>query len=74
VTTDGQRPVGAHKVPGAALAMTVICAAQFVLQLDFSIVNVRAARRFRPPRPSSASAERGNRGDQRPGVEMGRGV
>jgi hypothetical protein len=27
-------------VRGTALAMTVICAAQFVLQLDFSVVNV----------------------------------
>jgi EmrB/QacA subfamily drug resistance transporter len=29
-----------HRPVGGALAMTVICAAQFVLQLDFSIVNV----------------------------------
>jgi EmrB/QacA subfamily drug resistance transporter len=40
MTNDGGRPAGVRKVPGAALAMTVICAAQFVLQLDFSIVNV----------------------------------
>jgi EmrB/QacA subfamily drug resistance transporter len=33
---QGQAP----KVHGAALAMVVICAAQFILQLDFSIVNV----------------------------------
>jgi EmrB/QacA subfamily drug resistance transporter len=28
------------RVPGAAAAMVVICSAQFILQLDFSIVNV----------------------------------
>src|ERR1700683_1121050 len=39
--TSGDPP-GAQPRPvrGAGLAMTVICAAQFVLQLDFSIVNV----------------------------------
>ena len=40
MTNDGEQAAGPRKVPGAALAMTVICAAQFVLQLDFSIVNV----------------------------------
>ena len=40
MTNAGDQAAGAQRAHGAALAMTVICAAQFVLQLDFSIVNV----------------------------------
>src|ERR1700733_5524473 len=40
MTNAGDQAARAQRAHGAALAMTVICAAQFVLQLDFSIVNV----------------------------------
>ena len=40
MTNAGDQAAGAQRAHGAALAMIVICAAQFVLQLDFSIVNV----------------------------------
>jgi EmrB/QacA subfamily drug resistance transporter len=40
MASDHDQPAGPVQGHGAALAMTVICAAQFVLQLDFSIVNV----------------------------------
>ena len=40
MTNVGDQAPRAQRAHGAALAMTVICAAQFVLQLDFSIVNV----------------------------------
>src|ERR1700733_4388092 len=40
MTNVGDQAARAQRAHGAALAMTVICAAQFVLQLDFSIVNV----------------------------------
>src|ERR1700689_5822061 len=40
MTSVGDQAARAQRAHGAALAMTVICAAQFVLQLDFSIVNV----------------------------------
>jgi hypothetical protein len=39
--TSGDAPLNpARGARSAALAMTLICAAQFVLQLDFSVVNV----------------------------------
>jgi EmrB/QacA subfamily drug resistance transporter len=40
MTNAGDQAARGQRAHGAALAMTVICAAQFVLQLDFSIVNV----------------------------------
>lgn len=40
MTSGAPSAVRLGRVRGTALAMTVICAAQFVLQLDFSIVNV----------------------------------
>jgi MFS family permease len=40
MTSGDGRPTPAGSARGAALATTLICAAQFVLQLDFSIVNV----------------------------------
>jgi len=40
MTNAGDQEARGQRAHGAALAMTVICAAQFVLQLDFSIVNV----------------------------------
>src|SRR5580658_9966852 len=40
MTKAGDQAARGQRAHGAALAMTVICAAQFVLQLDFSIVNV----------------------------------
>jgi EmrB/QacA subfamily drug resistance transporter len=39
-TSDKPAVLPRAGVRGAAVAMTVICAAQFVLQLDFSVVNV----------------------------------
>jgi EmrB/QacA subfamily drug resistance transporter len=39
----GQPPRAAGTARGAGLAMVLICSAQFVLQLDFSIVNVALA-------------------------------
>src|SRR6204780_3495369 len=40
MTNVGDQAPRAQRAHGAALAMTLVCAAQFVLQLDFSIVNV----------------------------------
>src|ERR1700691_628987 len=40
MTNVGDQAPRAQRAHGAALATAVICAAQFVLQLDFSIVNV----------------------------------